>query len=602
MPDKLKPIQLVLCWHMHQPEYRDHASGVFQLPWTYLHAIKDYTDMVAHLESEPDARAVVNFAPILLEQIEDYAIQIETWLERGEAIRDPLLAALGAEDMPQSAEQRLWLAQSCLKANRTHMVEPWPIFKGLVDMVAWMQHQDHTIDYVSDQFLVDLLVWYHLAWMGETLRRSDLRIKHLIEQGTHFSMRDRRVLIEVIGENLTRLLDRYRLLAKQERIELSLTPYGHPIMPLMIDLSSAREAWPEVVLPEEPKGYPDGVRRVSWHLEHGQAVFKRVFGMSAKGCWPSEGSISGPTLDMLGQAGFRWAASGETVLANSLKASGRKLMESRDWLYTPYRYGDSGVRCFFRDDKLSDAIGFTYSTWHGDDAAANFVHELETMAVSQEEGHAAPKIVSVILDGENAWEYYPANGYYFLSRLYSLLAEHPMIQMTTFSEALTLVDSAGEGMQGVALAQEMTTKSSARQTTPAQPPTDRLRRIVSGSWVYGTFSTWIGDHDKNQGWSMLIAAKQAYDNALAEHKLSEDSLHRASEQLAICEGSDWCWWFGDYNPSGSVSDFDRLYRLHLTNLYRFLELDPPDYLSHAFTYGGGDPVTGGTMRRGQDPA
>ncbi|AOU97986.1 glycoside hydrolase [Acidihalobacter yilgarnensis] len=591
MPDKIKPIQLVLCWHMHQPEYRDRKTGQFQLPWTYLHAIKDYADMVAHLEVESDARAVINFAPILLEQLEDYAIQIEAWLGSGQALRDPLLAGLGAESMPAAPEQRMWLAQSCLKANRTRMIEPWPIYKGLVDMVTWMQHQEHTIDYVSDQFLADLLVWYHLAWMGETIRRSDARIKHLIAKGTHFTLSDRRNLIEVIGENLTRLLDRYQILAKQGRIELSITPYGHPIMPLMIDLNCAREAWPEVILPDTLSQYPGGEARVRWHIEHGKAVFERIFGMSVGGCWPSEGSISGPTLDLLGDMGFKWAASGETVLANSLKISGKKLKDSKSWLYRSYRHGNSGIQCFFRDDKLSDAIGFTYSTWHGDDAAANFVHELETLADDPSGAGEMPRIVSVVLDGENAWEYYPANGYYFLSKLYQLLAEHPKIQMTTFTDALQLRGQI-ELVPGV-VGRKPTTMTS-------EAATGNLKTIISGSWVYGTFSTWIGDHDKNQGWLMLVEAKQAYDRAVAENSLAPDALERATEQLAICEGSDWCWWFGDYNPSGSVSDFERLYRLHLSNLYQLLGVASPEYLAHSFTYGGGDPATGGTMRKGQD--
>ncbi|WP_331712255.1 glycoside hydrolase family 57 protein [Acidihalobacter aeolianus] len=594
MPDNIKPVQLVLCWHMHQPEYRDLNSGQYQLPWTYLHALKDYTDMAAHLEMEPEARAVVNFAPVLLEQIEDYSAQIEAWLQHGESIRDPLLGALATESMPQTSSQRLWLAQSCLKANRTRMVDPWPVYKGLVDMLTRLQDQNQAIDYVSDQFLSDLLVWYHLSWMGETIRRGDMRIKHLLDKGTHFSFDDRNLLIEVIGENLSRVLERYKILARQGRIELSMTPYGHPIMPLLVDLNSAREAWPEVVLPTRSTAYPDGKTRVIWHLEKGISTFERVFEMRPNGCWPSEGSISGPVLDLLGENGFRWTASGETVLANSLKSSGSDLADRKEWLYQHYGYGKTPIRCFFRDDKISDAIGFTYSTWHGDDAAANFVHELESLAELAEE-NAAPITVSVILDGENAWEYYPANGYYFLSKLYRVLSSHPKIQMTTFSDILDMASTnRPDGAASQVPAKSSETKRKDRRASPV------LKNVVSGSWVYGTFSTWIGDRDKNRGWDMLIEAKQAYDDAISRKGLSSSESDRATHQLAICEGSDWCWWFGDYNPSGSVSDFDRLYRMHLGELYRHLGVQPPEYLERAFTYGGGDPATGGTMRRGQE--
>ena len=566
MPAKNK-LKVVLCWHMHQPEYRD-AQDEFQLPWTYLHAIKDYVDMVAHLEAQPDARAVVNFAPILIEQIEDYAAQVSAWLQQGTPIRDPLLAALAGPVLPQRCEERMLIAEACLKANQQHMIDPHPVFNDLVGTVRWMGRYSHAIDYVSDQFLADLLVWYHLVWMGETVQRTDARLKRLMDQGTHFSIQDRRLLVELIGELLKGVLDRYKSLARQERIELSMTPYGHPIMPLLLDMHSAEEAWPEVQLPEGGKEYPGGRERVLWHLRHGREVFERVFDVRPIGCWPSEGSVSARTLDLLGQAGFQWTASGETVLANSLKQTGVRLDDGKDWLNHPYRFGDGGIHCFFRDDNLSDAIGFKYSNWHGDDAAANFVHSLEEIAGRQ---GGPPRVVSVILDGENAWEYYPANGFYFLSRVYELLAEHPQIEMTTFSKVL------------------------ADKIKPKP-----LSKLVAGSWVYGTFSTWIGDKDKNRGWEMLVEAKQAFDRAVDSGRLQGEALDAARTQLGICEGSDWCWWFGDYNPSTSVNDFDRLYRLHLGNLYLMLKETPPEYLGHAFSFGGGDPAAGGTMRRGKE--
>ncbi|APZ43219.1 glycoside hydrolase family 57 protein [Acidihalobacter ferrooxydans] len=565
MPDRQK-LKVVLCWHMHQPEYRD-AQGEFKLPWTYLHTIKDYVDMAAHLEAHPKARAVINFAPILLEQIEAYAEQIEGWLQQGSPILDPLLAALAGPVLPQNPEQRRLLAEACLKANQPHMVDPHPVFAHLVSTVRWMTEYNRGLDYVSDQFLADLLVWYHLVWMGESVCRSDARIERLVAQATHFTIQDRRELLELVGEILGGVLARYKSLARQGRVELSMTPYGHPIMPLLLDLRSAQEAMPDVELPEGIGHYPGGRERVQWHIEHGLNVFERVFGIRPIGCWPSEGSVSASTLEVLDQAGLKWAASGETVLANSLKKTGENLTDEKNWLYRPYRLDGTGVSCFFRDDTLSDSIGFKYSNWHGDDAAANFVSNLETIANRTDHDD---RVVSVILDGENAWEYYPANGYFFLSRLYELLSDHPQIELTTFGSIIA---------DGVA----------------AKP----LSHLVAGSWVYGTFSTWIGDKDKNRGWEMLADAKKAFDRVVKSGRLQGRALDHARHQLAICEGSDWCWWFGDYNPSTSVNDFDHLYRLHLSNLYLSLHEKPPEYLGHAFSFGGGEPATGGTMRRGQ---
>jgi alpha-amylase/alpha-mannosidase (GH57 family) len=222
---------------------------------------------------------------------------------------------------------------------------------------------------------------------------------------------------------------------------------------------------------------------------------------------------------------------------------------------------------FFRDGGLSDTIGFNYSDWHADDAVANLLHHLENIA--EQCGEDQDCIVSIIMDGENAWEFYPQNGYYFLSTLYKQLSEHPQLELTTYSAYLD-----------------------------TNPEVSKLSHIVAGSWVYGTFSTWIGDADKNRGWEMLCDAKAAFDRAV-DSGMTDEQRMAAEHQLAICEGSDWFWWFGDYNPMDTVSDFDELFRLHLSRLYLLMDIEPPEYLGHAFSHGGGTPLHGGTMRRGQ---
>lgn len=560
-------LNVVLCWHMHQPQYRDQLSGQYQLPWTYLHAAKDYIDMAAHIESVPGARAVVNFAPVLLEQIDDYAQQVQRYLASGEPISDPLLSALANPVLPQEGHARLLLAEACLKANEERLIDPFPRFRLLADLTKWLSTKPQALCYLNDDFLTDLLVWYHLVWLAETVRRDDARVIRLMQQAEHFTLEDRRLLLAIIGEQLSSVIGRYKALAQAGRIELSMTPYAHPIIPLLLQIDSARESMPDAPLPTMT-AYPGGEERVRWHLQHGLAVFERYFGMRPAGCWPSEGGVSMATLKVLQDYDFSWTASGETVLVNSLKqGSEKKLSAKRQWLHKAYRVDPEGIACFFRDDGLSDSIGFKYSDWHADDAVADFVHNLENIATVCEDQPGC--VVSVILDGENAWEYYPANGYFFLSALYKALADHPRLRLSTFSDSL-------------------------KDSEPAA-----LGHLQAGSWVYGSFSTWIGDRDKNRGWDMLGDAKIAFDKAVREGRLSGAALERAQVQLAVCEGSDWCWWFGDYNPSTSVSDFERLYRQHLANLYQMMGEAPPEYLVHTFTHGGGSPATGGVMRPGQ---
>ncbi len=548
---------------MHQPEYRDRQTGEFKLPWTYLHVIKDYVDMVAHLEDVPDAKAVVNFAPILLEQIEDYALQIKRFLRKGSKIKDPLLAALADVSVPVDVPERLKLIRNCKKANRERQINRYPVFVELVDMASWLETRPEAIKYLNAQFFADMLVWYHLVWLGETVKLADNRVQKLINQGQNFTADDRIELIEVISDLVNGVIDRYRVLAEQGRIELSVTPYAHPIMPLMLDINTVHEAMPDTPLPKL-EYYPSGESRVKWHVQKGVDVFQKFFGFRPEGCWPSEGGISTRTLEILAEFGFKWAATGGNVLHNSLNASG----VDHNNVHYPFRVNEDELPvCFFRDDGLSDLIGFEYSKWHADDAVADLIHHLENIAQYEPEG----SVVSIIMDGENAWEYFPVNGYYFLRALYQRLTEHPDIELTTFSECL---DS------------NVTIKP--------------LSKLVAGSWVYGTFSTWIGSPDKNRGWDMLGDVKQTFDRVVAAGKLSRQKIKEAELQLAVCEGSDWFWWFGDYNPSEAVSDFEKQYRMNLKNLYYLLGEDPPEYLSLSFTQGSGVPDKGGTMRRGNE--
>jgi alpha-amylase/alpha-mannosidase (GH57 family) len=543
-------LNVVLFWHMHQPEYRNLRDGVFHQPWTYLHIIKDYVDMAAHLEANPDARAVVNFVPVLLEQIDDYRKQLNDYLYHAGNLRDPLLAALSDAVIPHDTDVRLKLLRDCLKANEHRLINRFPAYRELADMAQSVIDHPQTLDYFSEQFFFDLLVWYQLAWMGETVRRNNPSITALIEKQRKYSFHDRKVLIEVIFSLVTDVIGRYRVLAQKGRVELSMTPYAHPITPLLLDFNSAAEAMPDVKLPLAPD-YPGGKERSDWHTRHGIEVFERYFGLKPTGCWPAEGCVSTEAVQHFSDSGFKWLASGETVLHNSLEAS---QLPQDHCIHDAYRLDNNDITCFFRDDGISDMIGFKFKDWHADDAVANMIETLKHISAACK--NIKEPIVSIILDGENAWESYPENGYYFLSALYKKLAEEKFINLTTFSDYLKL------------------------EHEPVQ-----LKKLVAGSWVYGTFSTWIGEKDKNQAWDMLVEAKKVYDEVIANNELNDFEMEKAQTQLATCESSDWCWWFGDYNPADSVRAFDEQYRLHLCNLYHYLHREPPEYLSRPFSFG-----------------
>ena len=565
-----KSLDLVFLWHMHQPDYRDYSSGDFVLPWVYLHAIKDYTDMAYHLERHPGVRAVINFVPILLDQIEDYADQFASGV-----LRDPLLRLLVHDNTGEftPAERRMTL-DSCFRSSHTKMIAPYPAYKRLWDLFQHLEAGGEIgFSYLSGQYMSDLLTWYHLAWCGESVRREHELVATLMTKAVNFSHADRKALFDLIGELIRDVIPRYRKLSDTGQIEISATPHYHPLAPLLIDFDSAKDAMPDAPLPNAPH-YPKGRLRVSRHIHLAKKSHKARFGAEPRGMWPAEGSISVETLEVLAEEGCGWTASGEGVLVNSLRRSNLPVPERGEYLYRPYllEQGANGLLCFFRDDHLSDLIGFEYSRWHGKDAAIHFIDQLD--GIMQQAQGKAP-VVSVILDGENAWEYYPYNGFYFLDELYGRLEVHPDIHTGTYRDF----------------------------TEPDPQRSDRasagsLPTISAGSWVYGNFSTWIGCEDKNRAWDLLCAAKHSFDMVMSGKRLSAAEQEAAERQLCSCESSDWFWWFGDYNPANSVASFDRLYRHNLTELYRLLKLQPPVSLSEPVSLGSlGETGTDGAMRR-----
>jgi len=563
-----KKLPVVFLWHMHQPEYRDPRDGVYQQPWTYLHAIKDYADMAAHLERWPKARVVVNFVPILLEQLEDYAGQIARYAETGitAELRDPLLQSL-VDPASLSGEGRAAVLEALLRANRERMVDRFPPFARLIATAEALLATGHPSHYVSDTFLADLSTWYHLAWCGETLRQSEPLIIALLEQEGGFSADSRRDLLALIGETVRGLFERYRKLADRGQIELSMTPYAHPIMPLLQDMRAGTESEPTAPQPSAEQ-YPDGEERVRWHIDHGRAVFRRLFGRAPAGCWPSEGAVSRATCELLDDLGFGWAASGQQVLRNSLNSAHQEV----HCPHQSYALADQSLRLFFRDDGLSDRIGFDYQNWHADDAVGDLVHHLISIGDACAHLGVEAPLVPIILDGENAWEHYPDNGFWLLDGLYKRLSTHPRIEMMTFADYL------GRGPAPLA-----------------------LRSLVAGSWVYGSLSTWVGEPAKNRAWDRLVEARQAYVDAEAADGWDAQTRDRNAQQLAVCEGSDWFWWFDDDSPADAVRDFDRLFRLQLVRLYELIGRPIPETLDEPICIpvpDDGRVKTGGTMRRG----
>ncbi len=537
-----QPIDIILLWHMHQPYYKDPLKDEYILPWTYLHAVKDYYDMAAVVDEVPGARAVFNFVPSLLEQLEDYA--------SGSAV-DPFLQHGRMNPADMGDEQRLFVINNFFAANRQRLIEPNRRYFELFLLAGGEAGQagEPQLRQFRDQDILDLQVCFFLAWTGEAARRRYPELQKLAAKGRGYTMDDKELLFGCHGRILRAIIPLYRKLHAEGKIELSVTPYFHPILPLLCDIKSAAVAMPKAHLPVSSFRCPEDARS---QIDAGIACFTRVFGFPPAGSWPSEGSVSDRALAEIAEAGLSWAATDEGVLSASLGGLGI----GREALYHPYLFAgrERDLALFFRDHTLSDLIGFTYTQWEEQRAVADFVDRVRAIATNVHDA----RVVPVILDGENAWEYYPDNGYHFLKGLYEALVAMEGVRMSTCGEVI----SAGISR--------------------------RLQHIHPGSWINANYGIWIGHPEENRAWDLLARAREdaVNGNERVAGLLSrgvtdldgDDEAVRICRALFAAEGSDWFWWYGDDHFSPHSDQFDLLFRRHLISVYRLLGGDIPPEL------------------------
>ena len=512
---------LCFLWHMHQPFYKNLWTGEYHLPWTRLHALKDYAGMVEILAEFPNIRQTFNLVPSMVVQIDEYAT--------GKA-SDPFFdcAVLPAENL--TAAQRGFVLKYFFQANVPRMIHRYARYRELYDRRGDFSNQD----------IRDLQVLSQLVWFDEDLLSRDPEINALAEKGRDFSLADQATLAGKQRAALARVLPVYRDFATRGQIEISTTPFYHPILPLICDSDIAAASHPGVTLPARFR-YPDDARE---QLKRAHSYMEEKLGAAPAGLWPSEGSVSDEALALSAECGFKWAATDNGVLARTLKRDA-----GADLTYQAYLWQHSGRRLhlLFRDHYLSDLIGFEYSQMSAPDAASHFLRRI------RENTGGRDALVPIILDGENAWEWYPANGRPFLRELYRRISEDHTLEAVTVSEALARY--------------------------PARP----LDGIFPGSWINANFDIWIGAEEDNHAWKRLLEARTFFDSKQAA--APEAARKLAYEELLIAEGSDWCWWYGPEHGSDNRPEFDQLFRDHVANVYRALGEEPPAILSQPILQG-----------------
>ncbi len=548
-------IRLVLLWHMHQPFYKDMVTGEYRLPWVRLHALKDYFGMVKLLDEFPQVHQNFNLVPSLVAQIQDYV--------SGQA-RDPFLDLVAKPAGELTQTERQFALRYLFQANPVNMIGRYPRYRELWERYrATHDRPEGPESYFQTRDYADLQVLSQLAWFDEYFL-ADTEIARLIAQAESFSRQDQQVVIDKEKEFLATVLPAYTEAAARGSVELSATPYYHPILPLLCDTQAGAQSTPGLHLPSRRFNRPDDAQH---QIERALDFHQSVFGVRPQGLWPSEGSVSEEAIALAHGRGIRWMATDEGVLGRSLNfnfnrdGGGRLQGDGADRLYTIYRYekDNTQMHMVFRDHCISDLIGFVYSGMPAHDAANHLIANIKDSARPVlEKGKDA--VVSIILDGENAWEYYPQSGREFLRRFYDGLQRDPEIEAVTISEAIARHKEEDFG---------------------------RLDKIVPGSWINANFNVWIGAPEDNRAWDLLSEARDYYDRNAQRVSAAQRKL--AWEELLIAEGSDWNWWYGPEHHSANDSDFDELYRKHLSNVYYALEGVPPEELNTPLISGVGRP-------------
>ena len=549
-------IPLAILWHQHQPYYKDLVTGELTMPWVRLHGVKDYYGMARLIQEFPGMRCTINLVPSLVAQLLDY-------VEHGAT--DPFLRRTELPADGLAAEDVHFILDHFFMAQWERMVRIYPRFGELLELRRFGRRPAARA--ASDfgvRDLRDLQVWFNLAWFHPVSFEETPSLRALLEKGRDFSEAEKAEVLRVQREVLARVIPLHRELSRNGQVELTTTPFYHPILPLLCDMGSARVAMPRVPM---PVGHHALIEDAEAQVSKALAFHEQVFGARPVGMWPAEGSVSPAIVPLLARHGIRWMATDEEILGASLGTGLRGAfgkLERAELLYRPWKVQADGAELdlLFRDHELSDLVGFQYQGWDGAAAAEDFLGRVERAGRTVPAG--AQPLVSVILDGENCWEHYPQQGVKFLRALYGRLQD---------------------GRAGVSPVR-------VGEALARHPPTQYLGKLFSGSWINHDFYIWIGHAEDRKAWEYVFRVRedllretlrrgaQAPFAAGASAAFQDPGLTQAWEELYIAEGSDWYWWYGDDRSSGNDEAFDRLFRTHLKNVYLFLGLPTPFFLEN----------------------
>ncbi|MDO9573623.1 MAG: glycoside hydrolase family 57 protein [Candidatus Contubernalis sp.] len=536
-----KPLNIAFVWNQHQPYYKDTVKNEYIMPWVRLHGCKNYYQMAAILREYPTIRATFNLTPALIEQIEDYL--------EGEAVDYYMLVMKPARTL--SSREKSFILQHYFDIHWDRVVALYPRYQQLLNKQGRKREPaslEGVVDKFSTQDYLDLQVWFNLVWIDLEIREKDSFLRGLQEKGSNFTEEDKTTLLAKQWNILREIIPEHRELQENGQIELITTPYYHPILPLLIDSNSALRANPDLPLPKQ-FAYPQDAREQTEKAIH---QYEKYFGFKPYGVWPPEQAVSPETITQLVEQGFKWTISDEEILSKSLGIEIHRdefgHVTNPEVLYQPYRVNINGkeISMIFRDHYLSDKIGFTYhrmSVHHAVDDLQHRLHRIRENLINSPGNY----LVTISLDGENAWEWYPGDSKDFLHHLYRCLSDDQLLNTVTVNTYLE-----------------------------ANPPSQKLNYLFTGSWVDHSLARWMGTRNKNVMWDYLTKTRKDFQKRVDAGEKPE-IIKKARESLFMAEGSDFPWWV-DSTSYYLAAPFEALFRQHLMNVYKVLGMDVPEYL------------------------
>lgn len=539
MMSQTKKLSIAFYWHMHQPVYQLTGSGDYLMPWVRLHAVKDYLDMALWAKKFDKLKLNFNYVPVLLDSIIEYG-------EQGAHDIHSRLTITPVQDL--NKEDKIFILNNFFDANYQTMILPNSEYHRLYQIVQ--AHGSGDISILTNQEYADLTALFNLVWIDPSFRISNPELKKLVKKGKNYTLEDRQRIIEIQRSIIKKIIPTIKKLVEKNKIEITTSPYYHPILPILLDYKNIKK---DSMSDDEIcnlKTELDARAQTQSALDRVEAIF----GRRPRGVWPSEHCINRKTLELLSDLGVEWSISDEGILANSInfefEHDFKGYVKEPYHLLKTYQYKTktSDIKMIFRESTIPNMISFEYQN-HNPITTANDLYD--RIKIIQSKILSSPDkehLLTIALDGENCWENYIEDGVSFLKTLYTLITEDETLETILISDYL---DKAKENKQ--------------------------LTKIASGSWINRNFKLWIDEPVKDLAWLYLKRVRQDFSEFVKREPLNPN-IELARKELFICEGSDWFWWYGDPNDSGRDNIFDFLYRTHLKNIYRYLDLDTPKYL------------------------